>query len=352
MLNSQTLETGIGLALMLFILATAASGILDLGRRLLNSRSKDLEVALKSFLDNKPMPMLHRIGKAFARIVGAVGAPKLEGTEEEAWQKLKSTSVYRGAAAARNQVRPAYLSAKSFAEAIEEMQASSAPLTGPLKQRIDALSATVEDDTVRFRAGLETWFDEAMSGLSGRYQKKSTMWLFFIGLALAFSLNASFPHVARDLWHDSVTRAAVVAAAETYAPAPATTPTSIAESLEQTAKATEDLTAIGIPIGWAPPTPDEPARNTGWWSWHILGWLMTAALVSLGGPFWFDLLGRLTAARSPKPPKAADDETSATRTLSDTPNPPLPLAPAPDPSPAEPKVEEASPAKPRWWHRK
>lgn len=40
-----------------------------------------------------------------------------------------------------------------------------------------------------------------------------------------------------------------------------------------------------------------------------LGWIITAAALSLGAPFWFDTLGKLASLRKagPPPPKAPED---------------------------------------------
>src|SRR6478735_3632791 len=107
MFASQVLETAVGIAFLLFILATAASALLELGRRLLNSRSKDLEVALQSFfLDKQDAPSTPaRFGSALLRMIGFVGGPRLGAGAREAWEGFTSTSVYVGAKAARNQVR-------------------------------------------------------------------------------------------------------------------------------------------------------------------------------------------------------------------------------------------------------
>jgi hypothetical protein len=68
----------------------------------------------------------------------------------------------------------------------------------------------------------------------------------------------------------------------------------------------KSLDGMGLPIGWP---------ETGGWEWnsiwmHLLGWLLTAFAVSLGAPFWFDVLNKFMAARSAtKPedkPKAED----------------------------------------------
>src|SRR3954471_22489921 len=76
MFGSQALDTAVGLVLMLFILATAASSILELVNRLARTRSKTLQSALGSLLGG----------------TGNGGADA-----EAALQALQHTSVYAAA---------------------------------------------------------------------------------------------------------------------------------------------------------------------------------------------------------------------------------------------------------------
>ena len=90
-----------------------------------------------------------------------------------------------------------------------------------------------------------------------------------------------------------------------------------------------------MPIGWG----DGRAE---FHSWTILGWLLTALLVMLGGPFWFDLLSRLVSLRGagPKPLTAADDTASATTLLKSAPTerraPDFPWPPEASSAPPQP----------------
>jgi hypothetical protein len=57
-------------------------------------------------------------------------------------------------------------------------------------------------------------------------------------------------------------------------------------------QALENLQQLGIPLGWQVlPEKDE-------WQNKIIGLLLTVFAVSLGAPFWFDLLSRVTKIRS------------------------------------------------------
>jgi hypothetical protein len=54
------------------------------------------------------------------------------------------------------------------------------------------------------------------------------------------------------------------------------------------------IQTLGLPIGW-------DAIDDSWWDqiyWHLLGWLLTALAISLGAPFWFDLLNKFIVIRS------------------------------------------------------
>ncbi len=70
----------------------------------------------------------------------------------------------------------------------------------------------------------------------------------------------------------------------------------------------QQLESLGLPIGWN--SSDDPQRKwpgsnwstEGGWRdqiyWHLVGWILTAFAVSLGAPFWFDLLNKFIVIRS------------------------------------------------------
>lgn len=83
----------------------------------------------------------------------------------------------------------------------------------------------------------------------------------------------------------------------------------------------QQLRGLGLPIGWD--SPDDPKRRWpglhlrapgGWLDqiyWHWLGWLLTALAISLGAPFWFDLLNKFIVIRSAvKPHEKSPEEES------------------------------------------
>ena len=49
---------------------------------------------------------------------------------------------------------------------------------------------------------------------------------------------------------------------------------------------------MNLPIGWS-----DLNGSAGAWAMRILGWVLVAGAVTLGAPFWFDLLRRALAHR-------------------------------------------------------
>jgi hypothetical protein len=79
----------------------------------------------------------------------------------------------------------------------------------------------------------------------------------------------------------------------------------------------DEINKLGLPIGWTrnvsvPPDPPDPRQLYGLspqaWVMRVLGWLITALAVSLGAPFWFDLLNKFIVIRGTVKPKEKSPE--------------------------------------------
>jgi hypothetical protein len=319
MFGSQALETVIGVAAMLFILATTASALTEVLSRLLKKRARNLEATIRDMLTG-PEPG------------GDLDAATLQAQRVKAvavFDAFKATSVWHGAVAAsgraligRKQMGASYLSAKSFADAVTEMLAHDGIIddlgTVPsLQRRLKTLVRESDEGLLDVKSGLESWFDETMNRAEGSYKRWAALVLFCAGLFLTVSANASVVDVAHDLWSEPATRAVVTESASRVVDS--------SDDLKSVAQDTEQLTQLSLPIGWdvhqRDPERDDsllaflatfPQGN--WWG-TIGGWLATSLLVMLGGPFWFDLLTRLVGMRATgtKPATAVNDTTSATQ---------------------------------------
>jgi len=295
MFGSLALETAIGLALLFFVVASLASSIVECVSRLLRKRATDLEQTIGQMLS---------------------GSATFDGAAQSALELFKGTSIYQSADMAssrgrrwfRTDVGPAYLSARSFADAIEELsdKLAAMPIEG-LDKRLASLKVEGRKLTLEAKAGLENWYDETMGRLSGAYKRWVTAVLFVVGLVLACAGNVSAFHAAQTLWQQPAVRQAALDAAAQAAAKSASADGLVTKNVNTV----ESLAGLGMPVGWRQGTHWSDAA---WTVSHIAGWLVTALLLMLGAPFWFDILSRLVSLRATgaKPPTAAQDPAAAT----------------------------------------
>jgi hypothetical protein len=294
MFGSQALETAIGLALVFFVLATLASAIAEGVSRLLRKRASDLEKTIGQMLS---------------------GSTRFDDDAKQAVALFKGTVIYRSASVAAGRAHwfraaagPAYLSARSFADAVDELtdKATQTPIKG-LNAQLAGLKADGKGLTLEAKAAMENWYDETMGRLGGAYKRWVTAVLFVVGLALAGSGNVSAFHTAETLWQQPAVRQAALNAAE-QAAAKTASPDGL---VEENVRTVQDLAGLGMPVGWE---QGADWGNAAWTLSHLAGWLVTALLVMLGAPFWFDVFSRLVSLRTTgaKPPTAAHDPAAAT----------------------------------------
>jgi hypothetical protein len=190
------------------------------------------------------------------------------------------------------------------------------PVDAPLRLALTGIVTRAGQDRDRIVTELAEWYDDTMDRLSGSYKRRVQRFLFVYALLLTLVLNLDAIALTNALWQNRSLRTAAIQAASS-SPAPAiAVDTAPAGTQEEAAKravdAVRDAAALRLPLGWSGVGADrsDPRRipgDPGGWALKIAGWLLTALALSLGAPFWFDLLGRLVNMRSsgPKPGPAA-----------------------------------------------
>jgi hypothetical protein len=175
----------------------------------------------------------------------------------------------------------------------------------------DALTETRED-VDRFRGVLERSFDEVMDRATGWYKRRVQLILFVLAIVLAAVLNADSFAVAQRLWKDPALRGAVVAQASKVVQAGsaqcAKTDATTTKA-DAAAKCVDEVKQFGLPLGWSHATSP---HNVFWeGAGKVIGLLVTGFALSLGAPFWFDLLGKVSNVRGSGPPSSAGAAKSA-----------------------------------------
>jgi hypothetical protein len=172
-----------------------------------------------------------------------------------------------------------------------------------------ALAEQAGDSVEKMRKEVEDWFNSSMDRVSGWYKRRTKWIILGLGLILTIFLNVNSITLITTLSQNTTLRSVIVAQAEAFSKAP-----NAMEADFEKNKA--DLEKLGLPIGWPNgikllPTPFD------WWK-HLLapliGWLLTAAAISMGAPFWFDLLNKVMVVRSTvKPHEKSPEESSEDR---------------------------------------
>lgn len=190
-----------------------------------------------------------------------------------------------------------------LASAVEQMDAAIAEIPStPVREALLALRRQAGNDMHRFQHSAETWYDDVMERVSGWYRRRVQLMLWILGTAIVLALNADSIQIGRTLWADKSVRAAVVARANDVAKCPDLQSCNL-DSVAQDVRKVE-----AIPLGW---TGNSESWPSDWQSALVkgllkaVGLLMTAAALSLGAPFWFDMLSKVARVRSagaPPPP--------------------------------------------------
>ena len=171
----------------------------------------------------------------------------------------------------------------------------------------DAL-AEARGDRDKFRAAIERSFDDVMDRASGWYKRRVQLILFVLALALVCVMNADSAALAQRLWKDDALRAAVVSQANNVVSAGAAECAKTADTrADAAAQCVDQVNEFGLPLGWS---HDTSPHNFFWDGvGKVVGLLVTAFALTLGAPFWFDLLGKVSRLRGSGPP-ATDDSKS------------------------------------------
>jgi hypothetical protein len=205
-------------------------------------------------------------------------------------------------------VQPA--AAPNFAKLIDALPAGT-----PLKQRLETIVLGIEHDANTCNLAIEEWYDGTMERVNGLY-KRDTQWILMgLGMLLAILCNANLFSVTAMLWKSQAARDQVAAVSQLYVcPAGSTCSVNDMDHYRQARDSVaNDLDTV--PIGWklsntklywakvfhGDKTMVAAGEHLRWiagdWSYKFFGWLLTAIAVSLGAPFWFDMLNKIVNMR-------------------------------------------------------
>ncbi|MBZ5510991.1 MAG: hypothetical protein LAN70_07445 [Acidobacteriia bacterium] len=315
MFGSAVLEVAIGLALVYLVLALICSTVTESVAGVFQLRSKTLGKGITSLLDE-----------------GSPAGAKV------AQQFLSHPLIKKISDKGR---LPSYISPQLFARVLVDIispgQAGRSPTEAEITAAVDqmpdselrsSLKAVVSGRSLASaEERIAAWFDSSMERVSGWYKRKAQVVALAAAVVITIFANADTVQVTNALWSEPELRAQVVQQAQQASQAASP---QAANLLVEYKDGDSPVPSPPISVKSIPEPSGPVAQLLGWKSaqdanlissgqytalveTHLVGWILTALAVSLGAPFWFDLLKRFMNIRNAgvKPTLAEEKSKSA-----------------------------------------
>jgi hypothetical protein len=329
--GSTILDVAVGLIFVYLLLAIICTSLNEWIAGILGLRAKTLALGIRQLLDQQPKPI-------------KPGDPATASTNKD-WLIAEFYKHPLVTGMKKGDDHPSYIPARTFATTLmdivsgPEAQLSYASLQaginalppGDVKTALTSLLRTTGSTLAEAQKSIETWFDDSMDRVSGWYKRKIQLNTAIVALLLAFATNADTLRIATTLWHNPELRAEGVKLAEERAeankngsePAAANAPTvettypDASDPLNPKMKPVTQAERAFLTnlLGWesAPDFKNMESGKTKALLLMLLGWVLTGIAVSLGAPFWFDILNKFINIRgSGKAPDELPKAPSAT----------------------------------------
>jgi hypothetical protein len=302
MFNSTILDVVVGLIFVYLLLAVICSTINEWVAAKFDFRAKNLKAAISQMLDRQPQK---------------------EGDTDTNWF-LNKFNAHPLIAAMHDQRKPkdeghpSYLPSRAFATAVMDLVTPTQAGTisfhdlqkgiealppGDVRTTLLAVIQNADEDITKAQKHIETWFDDTMERVGGWYKSKMQIWTIVIAVVLTISANADTIRMTRILWRNPTVRAQIVESSKIRA----------GESAGSTTPANaHELSEIDDLLGWGGHDTSNSEECWRIWLLKILGLFLTIVAVSLGAPFWFDLLNKVVNLRNAgNKPKTGQQQTAA-----------------------------------------
>lgn len=347
MFGSETLEIAIGVVFVYLLLSLICSTISELFARAFALRSNILEDGIRTLLSDP---------KKEKDLTTPQSDPK---KEKDLTTRLYEHPLIKGLSKQgrfdqllKREGKPSYISSRTFALALLDIAVPPDPdgsknlhdakaMIGKIDESLVgkdakiallALLHTAEGNLKNGREGIENWFDEGMERVTGWYKRQTQLIVLGIALVVTVALNADTWAMITSYSRDATLRASVVAAAQEVVKKDPTVQSDepALAKLQKLGDYQKEL--LQLPVGWIaqgdlrcsstlPPVqvdPRCPPQDGLGVLGRFMGFLLTILAISLGAPFWFDMLSKLVNVSSggKEPAKAATPsntgETAAT----------------------------------------
>ncbi len=287
------LNVVIGIIFVLLLFSLLATTIMELLAGALGLRGQNLKKALKNMLATTD-------------------------TDEMILEKFRNNALFKQLSYqfGKKHYNPSYLSSDSFQSILFDVILDGKDLNvDNIKKQIDelpdeALKSVLnqflqesEEQLDGFRVKVKDWYNSIMDRASGWYKRYTQRILILVGFFIAITFNADTIAIYNRLEKDPALLQQVVDMAVQYTGNGQNL--GVVESDPEFEQAlqnvktilNQELAAIKSPLGLGWHNVDLKDLSITDWLIKLLGWTVTALSVSLGAPFWFDLLRNLVNLR-------------------------------------------------------
>lgn len=328
MFGSVVLDVAIGLIFVYLLVSLVVTALTEMLSGLLKWRSKNLWAGIRNLLDT---------GQDREWVDRLYSHPLIQGLSEPGREDKTAPKGDRPPRSA-----PSYIPSRTFAVTLLEILKEPGQTQEPLQDTIAklqneklrgtllALLGESRGNVEELKKNVEIWFNNSMERVSGWYKRRTQLWNLTIAMFTVLLVNADTLVIVQALADNEAMRTALVAQAQAYAEAnqaqdqtaapsgdssvPATGASSdenvaaLQSQTEEFQRLLKQIEGLNLPIGWDPNAaeddpyyrgiPSSMSRLGETVAFHLLGWIVSIFAVSLGAPFWFDMLNRVISIRS------------------------------------------------------
>lgn len=297
MFGLEALDVLIGLATVYLAFGVACTAAVEAISAWLKVRSTTLEAALKEFLAGN-----YKQTEPF--VTAFYNHPLVQALSKD------------------EDGRPSYIPPEIVGQVVEALVIANGTVTslaeavkslpdGRIKNLLEIFVTQAGGDAAKFRKAVEDHFNAAMDRASGNFKRYAQKWALIVSAVLVIGANVDTGAIANSLASNPAARARIVEIAQQHLTTAQITEnlvkagqttgnTTVEQAIQQVAaartaldRAVSDMDSAGLQIGWR----DLP-KTFGEFLTKIAGLLVSVLAVSLGAPFWFDVLQRFMRVRA------------------------------------------------------
>jgi len=309
-------DIAVSLIVVFVMLSVFCSSLLEWYAQRVGARARFLRIGLLHMLGDDGLyrqvvnhPLIEALGKGGSRGPGPAYIPSMVFADALLDSVVDRAATIVAGSPAMDMTPIDIIGLRAHLAKLDAEKFSIASALGPIVRR--------SNDMDKVRAEIAKWYEAQTDRVTGWYKAFARKHLLIFGLLIAVAFNIDTIAITKQVAAQPGLRSVLAG----YANDPkflklGTIDDSQVSSTTEvtTAKEAKEFwdRAPGLPFGWNKNILEAFKTIPIWDQAMVLvGWLLTGLGVSLGAPFWFDLLNKVASLRAagPKPPTVDEKKT-------------------------------------------